>query len=163
MRKKVAAHLEVNHCYAQKVLVDWKYKHLQNLVRTPPKARKGNGNRIAYRFATLSLSELVPYHTLFYQTGKKRIPKEYFLSPLSLAVWFMDDGCKSRNSVYLNTQQFDLFQQQLLIEQLKLFKVESTVNRDKQYYRLRVRVQSIPQFRKLVHPFLLPEFEYKLP
>ena len=28
------------------------------------------------------------------------------LTPLSMATWLMDDGSKSRNAVYLNTQQF---------------------------------------------------------
>jgi LAGLIDADG DNA endonuclease family len=95
MRCKTNALLEVNHSVHQQFYVDWKYRHLEPLVSTPPKLWKGNGNRIACRFVTRSLPELTPYYRLFYESGRKRIP-ELKLSPLTMAVWFMDDGCKSR-------------------------------------------------------------------
>jgi hypothetical protein len=44
MRCRANALLEVNHCLAQKIYVDWKY---QQLVLTPPKARKSNGIKVA--------------------------------------------------------------------------------------------------------------------
>ena len=46
MRKKTHAHLQITHSFSQKEYVDWKYQVLKNLVITPPKAYKGNGNRI---------------------------------------------------------------------------------------------------------------------
>jgi recombination protein RecA len=105
MRCKTNALLEIDHSLERRSYVDWKYRWLADLVRTPPKARAGNGRRIAYRLVTLSAPALTSYFYLFYQAGRKRIPYVE-LSPLALAVWFMDDGCKSRSSVYLNTQQF---------------------------------------------------------
>ncbi len=114
MRCKTNALLEINHSFHQRGYVDWKYRHLADLVRTPPKARRSNGTRIAYRFVTRSLSELTPYFRLFYGTGRKRIP-ELELSELTLAVWFMDDGCRSRNAVYLNTQQYDEVSQSMVL------------------------------------------------
>ena len=106
MRCKTNALLEINHCFHQRSYVDWKYSHIADLVRTPPKRRLGNGNRVAYRFVTRSLPELTPYYRRFYGSGKKSVP-QIELDSLTLAVWFMDDGCRSRNAVYLNTQQFD--------------------------------------------------------
>jgi hypothetical protein len=106
MRCKTNALLEVNHSSDQRGYVDWKYQHLADLVRTPPRTRTGNGGRIAYRFVTRSLEQLTPYFRLFNGSGKKRVP-ELELSPLVLAVWFMDDGSRSRSSLYLNTQQYD--------------------------------------------------------
>jgi hypothetical protein len=41
------------------------------------------------------------------------------LAPLTLAVWFMDDGSRSRNAVYLNTQQFAMTDQMRLLALLK--------------------------------------------
>src|SRR5438477_8387823 len=106
MRCKTNALLEINHSVDQRTYVDWKYRQLVELVRTPPKVRNGNGGRVACRLVTRSLPVLTPYFRLFYEAGRKRIP-EVELSPLTLAVWFMDDGCRSRTAVYLNTQQFD--------------------------------------------------------
>lgn len=163
MRCKTNALLEINHCFEQRAYVDWKYGHLIDLVRTPPKARSGNGSRVAYRFTTLSLCELTPYYTAFYGGGVKSIPA-FQLTPLALAVWFMDDGSKSHRTVYLNTQQFDVPSQlRIQAQLLSQFGIKVTLNRDKTYHRLRMAVESISRFRCLIEPHLLKDFAYKLP
>ncbi len=163
MRCKTNALLEVNHSSHQRSYVDWKYRHLADLVRTPPRARQGNGGRVAYRFVTRSLEELTPYFRLFYGAGKKRVP-ELELTQLTLAVWFMDDGNRSRNAVYLNTQQYDETSQRRLLRLLReQWGIEATLNRDKTYYRIRISVVGTKRFAQLVKPYLLPELRYKLP
>jgi recombination protein RecA len=163
MRCKVNALLEINHCYEQREYVDWKYRLLANFVATPPKARQGNGSRRAYRFTTRSLPVLTPFYEAFYRGGRKAIPR-IVLTPLTLAVWFMDDGSKSYRALYLNTQQFDLESQQLLITLLKeQWDINASFNRDKHYYRIRMAVSSVKRFRKIIENHLLEQFEYKLP
>ncbi len=163
MRCKANALLEVNHCFHQKNYVDWKYRHLMEFVRTPPSRREGNGGRVAYRFVTRALPELTPYYRLFYAGGRKTIPN-VTLTPLALAVWFMDDGCKSRSAVYLNTQQFGEDSQRELLQMLSSqCDIRATLNRDKIYQRIRISVGSMPRFRELVEPYLLDDFKYKLP
>lgn len=155
--------LEVNHAFEFRTYVDWKWQHFQEYVLTPPKPRKGNGQRVAYRFTTRSLPVFTRYCEWFYETGTKRVPSDVELEPLSLAVWFMDDGSKSRSAWYLNTQQFSLREQELLRTLLKeTFGVESAVNRDKQYFRLRVSTESTRLMTEIVRPYLLPGFRYKL-
>ena len=164
MRCKANALLEVNHAFTQRDYVDWKFHQLIELCRTPPKARKGNGGRIAYRFTTLSLPQLTSLYRAFYQGRHKVIPGSLTLTPLTLAVWFMDDGSRSHRALYLNTQQFDLDSQARLIEMLrKQWGVVSTLNRDKQYSRMRVAVSSVGRFREVIEPHLLEQFNYKLP
>jgi len=92
LRKKVNAHLQITHSAKQKSYVDWKYNILKNIVITPPKFYKGNGSRVGYRFFTKSIPELTDFYDKFYQSGRKAVPKNLILSPLSLAVWYMDDG-----------------------------------------------------------------------
>ena len=163
MRCKRNALLEVNHCLKQRSYVDWKWRVLENLVKTPPKARDGNGKRRAYRFTTLSLPQLTPFYYAFYTDGRKIIPR-LELTPLALAVWFMDDGCKSRNAVYLNTQQFEEPCQELLLDMLAgQFGLKGSLNLDKTYHRIRVAVESMARLRALIEPYLLPEMRYKLP
>ena len=163
MRCKKNALLEINHCLKQRSYVDWKWRLLRNLVRTPPKARSGNGGRQAYRFTTLSLPQLTPFYEAFYIAGHKAVP-DLELTPLALAVWFMDDGCKSHRSVYLNTQQFDKCSQASLLCSLDAqLGLKASLNRDKSYFRIRVAVKSMDRFRLLVKPYLLDEFAYKLP
>jgi hypothetical protein len=163
MRCKTNALLEINHALAQRAYVDWKYRVFADLVRTPPAARDSNGDRKAYRFVTRSLEALTPYYRAFYPSGRKTVP-EFELTDLALAVWFMDDGCRSRSSIYLNTQQFTVAEQLRLIDHLdRQFGLKTTLNRDRSYVRLRLRVSSVPSFREIVGPHLLPELAYKLP
>ena len=163
MRCKANALLEINHSFHQRDYVDWKFTHLSSLVATPPKVRHGNGGRIAYRFVTRSLPELTPYYWLFYGSGQKTVPSVE-LSPLTLAVWFMDDGCRSRNAVYLNTQQFDLNSQEQVLRMLRdQWGIEGSLNRDKVYYRVRISVADTPRFVRIIEPHVLPTFRYKFP
>jgi LAGLIDADG DNA endonuclease family len=163
MRCKTNALLEINHSFDQRSYVDWKYGQLASLVATPPKRRAGNGRRVAYRFVTRSLPALTPYYRLFYGEGRKRVP-DVELTPLTLAVWFMDDGCRSRNAVYLNTQQFDKESQNGLLRLLdEQWGIDATLNRDKSYFRIRISVSGTRRLAKLIDRYLLPELRYKLP
>ena len=86
------------------------------------------------------------------------------LTPLTLAVWFMDDGCKSRSSVYLNTQQFDRQSQELLLRLLReQWRIEGALNRDKSYHRIRISVGGTVRLAEVIEPYLLPQLRYKLP
>jgi hypothetical protein len=124
---------------------------------------QSDGGRMACRFVTRSLPVLTPYFRLFYEAGRKRAP-ELELSPLTLAVWFMDDGCKSRTAVYLSTQQFDRESQEMLVRLLHdQWGIEASLNLDKTYYRIRVSVTGTALLTSLIEPLLLPEFRYKLP
>lgn len=164
MRKKTNAYLEINHAYSQKTLVDWIYNQFKELVITPPKWRRGNGKREAYRFFTRSLPELTSYYDKFFINGKKIIPNNLKLNALSLAIWFMDDGSKSRSAIYLNSQQFSVDEQKKLIFILKnQFGLNSTLNKDKIYFRIRVRSESSKKMVEIIEKYILPDFRYKLP
>lgn len=163
MRCKTNALLEINHSIHQREYVEWKYRHLEPLVRTPPKLRAGNGTRIACRFVTRSLPQITPFYRLFYESGRKRIP-DVDLSPLAMAVWFMDDGCKSRKAVYLNTQQFDLESQERLLSLLDdQWGIRGSLNRDKCYHRIRLSVESTRRFIEIIDDHVIDELRYKLP
>ena len=164
MRCKTNALLEINHSLKQKAYVDWKYAKLHDLISSPPKARRGKGGRIAYRFTTRSLPKLTRFYKRFYRNGEKIIPNDLKLDPLSLAVWFMDDGSKSYRAVYLNTQKFGGDALAKLIRLLRdTYDITARPNKDKEYYRLRIAVESMAKLRKIIEPHLLPSFKYKLP
>jgi len=97
MRCKTNALLEINHSVAQVGYVEWKYRHLADLVRTPPRVRQGNGRRVACRFVTRSLPVLTPYFQLFYADGRKHVP-ELELSPWRsrCGSWTMVAGRETR-------------------------------------------------------------------
>jgi hypothetical protein len=163
MRKKTNSLIEVNHSFKQRVLVDHLYLVLQRFVSSFPKSRKGNGERIAYWFTTRSLPIFNYFYQRFFEQGKKGIPRDLKLTPVHLAYWLMDDGSKSRSSIYLNTQQFKIEDQKLLLEKLSELQINATLNKDKIYRRIRISVAGIPRFKSMVLPYLLPKFRYKLP
>ena len=157
------AFLEVNHSSKQKDYVDWKYQELASIVKSGPKMRKGNGQRIAYRFFTQCLPEITELYETFYQNGKKIIPKDIRIDQLGLAVWFMDDGSRSGGSLYINTQQFATNDQERLQRMLEHdFNVSSTLNRDKEYMRIRIRKEDAQKFCNLIQSYIPESMRYKL-
>ena len=151
----------------------WLYQELQNICKSPPKQRKDNkqwyvNTRYSHEFTHLRM--------LFYQDGIKIIPKNitsFFQNPLSLAVWFMDDGTldwrlKDHYAFRLATNCFSLADNQLLVSLLKKnFLVDATVQttliRGKRYPRIHIGAKGRSCFYKLVKPFMLDCFNHKLP
>jgi len=162
---KTNAYLKIGHSLKQKQYVDWKYSFLSPLVHLPPTAYKGNGERVGYRFWTKSLPELTRFYQLFYgKTNSKHIPDSLLLSPLALAVWFMDDGAQNRKSVYLNTQQFTFENQMKLLQVLESqFGLKGSLNKDKKYFRIRLYQESAQKLPSLIKPLMPSCMHYKLP
>ena len=155
--------LEVNHSVTQKEYVDWKFEMVKMICRSAPVVRRGNGNRIAYRFTTRQNPELTELYEKFYKDGMKKIPAELTLDSIMLAVWYMDDGSKCRDSdVYFNTQQFHSDDQKKCLEMLLQLGIESSLNRDKKYWRVRIKKSSLPKFWNLITPYIIPSMYYKL-
>ncbi len=157
------AFLEVNHALSQREYVDWKYAVLQNVSAGAPKVRIGNGNRKAVRFHTRQSEELTEIYRQFYQNKTKVIPGDLLLNSVSLAVWFMDDGSRCRESdVYLNTQQFDIESQTILLKALSELGLKATLNKDKEYQRIRFLKESIQRLFSLIHPHIISSMQYKI-
>lgn len=163
MRCKVNSLIEFNHSFKQSKYVWWKYFALKDFVSTAPKERCNGKNRTSCRFTTRSLQCFNEYFELFYLNRYKTIPESIGLSPLSLAVWFMDDGSKSRDALYLNTQQFGYYGSEKLAGMLRnQFGFEARINKDSKYFRLRFTNTSSLDFQEIIRPHLLEHFEYKL-
>ena len=156
------AFLEINHSVKEKEYVNWKYQKLKNVVKTPPKTRKGKGKRIAYRFFTRQHPELTKIYQIFYLNSKKIIPN-LRLNPLIVAVWFMDDGNRTYKTYYLNSQGFNYLSQKRLIKMLEdQYSIESSLNRDKEYFRIRIKQNSAERFKNLICKYIIPTMKYKL-
>lgn len=71
------------------------------------------------RFDTRTLPELHWYAARFLSGGRKRVPQEIeaLLSPLALAVWYMDDGHRRRdcNALRINTHAFTYEENERLV------------------------------------------------
>ena len=161
--KRKNAFLEINHSVKQRAYVEWKYNILRSIVKSAPKLRNGNGHRIACRFFTRFLPEITEIHKTFYTNKKKIIPDNLIIDPIGLAVWYMDDGSKSGGSIYFNTQQFSLAdQKRLQVLLLNRFSIRSNLNRDKEYFRIRVVSKDAVKLSRLIRKYIPESMQYKL-
>ena len=169
--KRGRARLRIHHGWKQKNLVLWKYRALKNLVATPPRKiiswrnPRNNKDYYSWYFHTLTLKELEEFYWNFFPDGNKKLPKNIFqiLTPLSLAVWIMDDGCLDKKSIILNTQNFSLTENKFLQKIFKKkFNLNSGINKDRSNWRLRFIRRDFRKLQNLIEPYIIPLMRYKI-
>ena len=151
----------VNHSFKQKAYVDWKYGKLLGFVNSLPRQ-----SGTTYYFRTVTHPKFIELQKQFYKGCIKVIPRrlvETQMNPFTLAVWVMDDGSRDGRQLCINTQCFS-FEEQVFLQNVLRAKlgIDTTLNRDKNYFRLRVGAKSMDSLRNLVMPYLIPSMLYKL-
>lgn len=162
-----AARLQVCHSVKVREYVDWKRQIFANWVFSDPKYYESNKALI---FRTVSHPEVYELMKLFYEGNLKIVPKnisDILKSPLSLAVWFMDDGNGYLESFALriSTYCFGL-EGNLILKDclLKNFNIKSTICKDTKGYQLYLPISdgNITKFKGLITPYVIPSMLYKL-
>lgn len=167
-----SARLQIKQAERYGQYVHWLYRNFQNFCNLMPQQRKDTRQ---WYFATRYESFWLSWHRLFYFNGKKVVPSNVgdFLTPLSIAVWYMDDGtldyrAGSHCACSLVVNCFRRSEVELLQNVLKeKFGVASSVQnplcRGKRYLRLYIGKDGREIFFGLVEPYILDCFRYKLP
>lgn len=166
------ARLRVHHGTHQKELVFWKYQELKNLVSAGPREiRSGHDpkrdkDHYSCYFHTRTTKELGKIHQIFYlSNGRKILPNNFrkLLSPLSIAVWYMDDGCNDRDSVILNTQNFNPEEHnKLQVFFRDGYQMCARIAKDRNRLRLHFDRISSAKFLSLVRRNVIPSLQYKI-
>lgn len=163
--------LKIEHSINQKDYVDWLYQEFKEWVRALPQIKKQKiGNKIyqKYWFNTLAHGSLRFYGQQFYQDKRKVVPRliHHWLTPLSLAVWFMDDGSvksKYHRARIINTQGFTKQEVQRLIDSLgKQFGLKCKLRKQKEGYQIMILAESTDKFAKIIGKFVHPSMSYKI-
>lgn len=124
-----------------------------------------------YSINSFTFSSLNWIHDMFYKEieGKfiKIIPDniEQFLTPISLAIWFMDDGSKLGKGAKIATNCFKKTELLNLCKILKnKFNITVTIHSGgiNKGYTLYISTSSMPTFSKLIKKYMLPSLYYKL-
>jgi hypothetical protein len=166
----LTARLKIEHSLAQEAYVYWKYHEWREWVRTAPKARVRR-NRLGTSstnigFTTLSHVELERFRLAFYRDRRKVIPGDLQLSPLSMAVWFMDDGSRKSSQcrgLYLNTQSFTPAEVELLQAVMRRdVGVDTTVRKQRDGLQIYVPAPSASTLTAFIIREMLPSMSYKL-
>lgn len=160
--------LQFRHSKDQKKYVEWKYEVFKNFVLTPPQYY--DRTRSVW-FRTISHPDLSLLHNVFYKKNKKMIPIEIetlLANPLTMAVWFMDDGNARYESdevraYHLNTQSFTRSENEILCKAIeKVWMVRCAVHDNHGYSRLYIGARDKVAFASIVRPFILPSLMYKI-
>lgn len=172
-KRKLTSQIYVSQHDTKLSYLEWLHSKLgEGIEMNPIKPKKGYQQ---HWFMSKPDKNLGYLKSQFYFKGKKIIPsgiENLLISPLSLAVWYMDDGNLDKRSKYhlnstIATYCFDFKECDLLSEVLKKnFGIVSSVNqstmRGKIYPRLYIRSESMDKFITLIKPHIQPVFYYKI-
>lgn len=162
--------LKIEQGQKQRNYVFWLYNEFIPFVPSKPYAMKVQREEkwdIKWRFATYSLPIFDQFRTLFYKE-KKTIPpniNKILVDPLSLAIWYMDDGYKrtDESGVYLCTSAFGYQEHSLLRDCLERnFGLLSNIHYAGGYPRIYFPAVFARKFCQLIRPFVLETLSYKL-
>ena len=85
------------------------------------------------------------------------------LTPLSMAIWLMDDGGADYAGLDIQTHNFELREVELLVVALaERFGVAATTRANKGRWIIYVPASQVGSLRRIVEPHMLPELRYKL-
>jgi len=128
----------------------------------------GNQNPDSNKVSIKQYTENTTHNTDIFSTKYvKVIPTnlEEYLTPLSLAIWFSDDGSKFGKSAKFATNCFSLDELKFLCDILhSKFNIRTSIHSGgvNKGYVIYIWVESMPDFSKLVKSLMLPSLHYKL-
>lgn len=172
-KRKSGSQLYVSQQNSKLPYLEWLHSELRKSIQVNPiKPKKGYQQ---HWFLTKSDPRLGDLKQKFYYKAKKIIPsniKELLNNPLSLAVWYMDDGTlDKRNKYHFNSMIasycFTFNECEILKSTLEEnFGINVSVTkcnmRGKLYPRIYIKSESMENFIKTIEPFIHPVFRYKI-
>ena len=169
------ARLRLEHSIHQKDYIFWKWEVFKNYMQSRPKLIKRYNPRWKkwysyYRCQSHSSPIFAKYRRLFYEDNRKRIPqniKTLLKAPLTLAVWFMDDGYfyKRNKHIFIYLPKYKFEEIELLRRALKEnFGLQAKYKEKKkgaERYLWFDKTES-EKLLRIIEPHLLPSFKSKL-
>jgi hypothetical protein len=170
------AWLSIKHSIKQLEYVEWKYKIMDGYVNAPIKMRTDkafNGKEYEKcEFITICHPVFTNYYNMFYDSGVKVVTNEIAesITPLALAVWFMDDGCGNVNSIEMCTESFTEPELKRLQKVLSdKFKLVTSLwfdgyrkGSNQKKFKIGILKRSVDTFSDIVKPYVIPSMMYKL-
>jgi hypothetical protein len=163
------ARLHIKHSLKQLKLVEYKREIFKNITGMKVRIFSQQVKQKDYNFAefvTLTHLEFLKYYRLFYPNSKKSVPNtinKILGNPLSLAVWFMDDGSAEYAGASLQTHSFSKRETDKLREVIKLnYGIETGKRKNKGSWIIYFPKACMPKLRNLIGKLMLKEFLYKL-
>ena len=161
-------------CHGEKQFeyLKWKFHEFEAFVTTKDfrvNTRPFQGNAPTYSFSTISHPFLNEAHKICYANhGKKDITADWLsrLTPLSLAVWYMDDGSlnKRYHTIVLCTNSFSPEGQALAVDFFReKYNIRAVLEPRRNHQTvLRINASESRKFMDIVSPHIPSCMDYKL-
>ena len=169
------ARLRLEHSLKQQDYLLWKCQILNNFFQKKPVILQRNnlkfGKTYQYiRNQSYSGLELGKLHQLFYVDGKKVIPNKIsklLKDPLSLAVWFMDDGYYYLRDriAYIYLPKYDQTSMKNLLTALNLnygLSPQLKIKKRGEYVLIFTVIDTV-KLIQIIKPYILKSMSFKLP
>lgn len=171
---KQNARLRLEQGIAQKEYLEWKVEQLQNYFQSKIQVLKRENPvwKKTYQYVRIQSTaspEFGKLRRLFYKDSQKIIPKTIttlFKNPLSLAIWFMDDGYYYHRDkiAYIYIPNFDKESLIYLLKMLKdNFNLLTTLKKKKRGSVLIFSVKETQKLINLIYNYIILSMRYKLP
>lgn len=170
-RKSCNSKLTMQHSSKQKDYVLYKKSildtlNIKNTIESSDQYYKPRN--ITYSYCTLSTLQNVSlnkYRESWYtETEGKQVPNNTKLSPLSIAIWFMDDGTiAGKTAYYLCTNSFNTRSLSILQEELLRFGIETNLHVAKLNQKtIYIKKKSVEKFNSIILPYICDSMKYKI-
>jgi len=167
------ARLRLEHGGSQKEYLLWKVKKLGKLFQGNSKYLERihpiSKRKYSYwRHQSQSTPYLGKLRKIFYPDGKKKIPEDLdkYLTPIMLAVWYMDDGyyyLRDRCS-YLYLGNVSPKEAEIVAKVLlEKFNIKTRVKQKKKGYAIYFSPQETKELKNIIKDHILPQLNYKIP
>lgn len=126
--------------------------------------REPNPGAYSYHYTSKSYNELKDFHTRWYPEGKKIVPRDVRLTPITLRQWYLGDGClyipktKRRRFITLAAYSFTDDDVYFLI---KLFREIGIVATKPKSNRIHISTQSVDKFLDYIGECPVYCYQYK--
>lgn len=128
--------------------------------------KKNNFVYHGYKFSTYSFSSFRWLYDAFYIDRVKHLPIRLLyelLTPMALAIWFMDDGSLLGKGYKIATSCFEKEElDQLCVLLYNKYNLECSLHKDGKYFSLYIKSTSAKKFAELVKPYMIDSMKYKL-
>lgn len=170
--------IRLYHSTKQEEYLKWKYSFFDHnqVSRLYHGKRTINNREYEYIYFTIkknTLNDISSFilHNLYSNDGRKKISMKYLneLSPLGLAIWWLDDGCLSvhKGNRYgkLCTHCFN-YEENVLIQKFfhEKYGIDVDIKKEKDYYFIRLNVCALKKMISLIYPYIcqIPCMIYKI-
>jgi len=160
--------LFVKHQISQRKLAEFKRDAFDDFVtmRIHEFDQRLGGQRYpCVQFVTRTAAVFSEWHARFYDGRRKRVPSDIaaMLTPLSMAVWYMDDGGADYAGLDLQTHSFEPEETEHLVAALaQRFGIQARTRANKGRRIIYIPASEVGALRSVVEPHMVPELRYKL-